>query len=186
MPSFFLLLHAQVTVVGGAEGVNAVATETEANVVVTGIVGCAGLLPTIEAIKVNECAIQCTRLSTRLKIDRIKPAFVVGCSKKWSHFSFVCSLTFSLLLTFSTSSFYPFDLCCLLLHTHAHAGQETHCAREQGDSDRGRARDFASAARVRSDHDPRGQRTLGHFSSIARSAAGRHAQGELFVDLKID
>jgi 1-deoxy-D-xylulose-5-phosphate reductoisomerase len=41
-------------VVGGAEGVNAVATEAEANVVVTGIVGCAGLLPTIEAIKVKK------------------------------------------------------------------------------------------------------------------------------------
>ena len=39
--------------VGGAVGVNAVATEAEANVVVTGIVGCAGLLPTIEAIKVR-------------------------------------------------------------------------------------------------------------------------------------
>ncbi len=39
------------TVLGGAEGVNAVATEERANVVVTGIVGCAGLLPTIEAIK---------------------------------------------------------------------------------------------------------------------------------------
>ena len=51
--SSFFLIGAQVTVVGGAEGVNAVATETEANVVVTGIVGCAGLLPTIEAIKVN-------------------------------------------------------------------------------------------------------------------------------------
>mmetsp|Transcript_72584 Transcript_72584/g.146088 ORF Transcript_72584/g.146088 Transcript_72584/m.146088 type:complete len:484 (-) Transcript_72584:270-1721(-) len=40
-----------VEVCGGAEGVNMVATEDEANVVVTGIVGCAGLLPTIEAIK---------------------------------------------------------------------------------------------------------------------------------------
>eukprot|EP00614_Pseudopedinella_elastica_P006514 CAMPEP_0172584942 /NCGR_PEP_ID=MMETSP1068-20121228/4466_1 /TAXON_ID=35684 /ORGANISM="Pseudopedinella elastica, Strain CCMP716" /LENGTH=451 /DNA_ID=CAMNT_0013379259 /DNA_START=163 /DNA_END=1518 /DNA_ORIENTATION=+ len=40
-----------VDVQAGAEGVNAVATEDEANVVVTGIVGCAGLLPTIEAIK---------------------------------------------------------------------------------------------------------------------------------------
>ena len=38
-------------VCGGADGVDAVATEDEANVVVTGIVGCAGLLPTIEAIK---------------------------------------------------------------------------------------------------------------------------------------
>lgn len=38
-------------VVAGAEGMNAVATEDEANVVVTGIVGNAGLLPTIEAIK---------------------------------------------------------------------------------------------------------------------------------------
>ena len=37
-------------VCGGADGVDAVATEDEANVVVTGIVGCAGLLPTIEAI----------------------------------------------------------------------------------------------------------------------------------------
>ena len=40
-----------IEVMGGAEGVNAVATEDEAGVVVTGIVGCAGLLPTIEAIK---------------------------------------------------------------------------------------------------------------------------------------
>lgn len=37
----------------GQEGVIACATEDAANVVVTGIVGCAGLLPTVEAIKVG-------------------------------------------------------------------------------------------------------------------------------------
>lgn len=42
---------ATMDVMAGAEGVDAVATEQEANVVVTGIVGCAGLLPTIKAIK---------------------------------------------------------------------------------------------------------------------------------------
>ena len=38
-------------VVAGAEGPTAAATLDEADVVVTGIVGCAGLLPTVEAIK---------------------------------------------------------------------------------------------------------------------------------------
>ena len=38
----------------GQDGVIACATEKDANVVVTGIVGCAGLLPTVEAIKARK------------------------------------------------------------------------------------------------------------------------------------
>jgi 1-deoxy-D-xylulose-5-phosphate reductoisomerase len=37
----------------GQDGVIACATEKDADVVVTGIVGCAGLIPTVEAIKVS-------------------------------------------------------------------------------------------------------------------------------------
>ena len=40
--------------VGGADGPTAAATQPDADVVVTGIVGCAGLLPTVEAIKAGK------------------------------------------------------------------------------------------------------------------------------------